>query len=121
MSLVSGLMSCQSRSRVKVERDIKLLDGRPEIPILRHVVKRDRIHIAILRKPIHQRATKSQFLDAAGQFLSSSLRVLEGQCGEAFQTFGGFGDVFSQMVICAACNVDCRRPDLNRLFLVFAP
>lgn len=62
-------------------------------------------------------ATAPQKLNfrAPGQLLSSSLRVVEGQRGEAFQTFGIFYDLFSQMVIRAARNLDSLISIGNRL------
>jgi hypothetical protein len=90
MPLIAGLVRGQGRARVEVKRHIELLDSCPKVPILGHVAIANRIRLSSLCESIDQGATEAQVFDTARQFLGSTLRVLQCQCGESLQTFGIF-------------------------------
>ena len=84
---------------MKIERYVELLDCCPKRPVLRQIIVDGRIGFADLRESIDQRAAEAQFFNATGQFLGGSLRVLQRQRREPFQTFGILRDVLGQIVV----------------------
>jgi hypothetical protein len=88
---------------VKIDRDVELMSGFPERPIL------PLVQIMAVRLTVHHRSAKSELGHAALKFHDGGPGVLKWESGKAREAVGMFLDTFGKNIVHAACHLDRSR------------
>lgn len=98
-----------------VERFLQRGSARPESFEARVVVVHDSVRVADLRKTVHQKTLKPQFVHAAFQFTRGEFGILHRQGGEPAKSLRMTTDLFGKHVVGAARHVVGTASIWNRL------